>query len=173
MPLVLSGTSGISTNGSNWGLQLDSSGRVSMPNQIAFCVSIPRDNYTTVASGSTVTLPFYNAVFNKGNCYNTSTYRFTAPVAGIYFFYGTYLYQGGSASTHNQLQFVKNGVSDIFNGGVVYSTQGSWGTYQKHQRSDIVSLAANDYIEMKVYHDAGVSNNVREGMCEFLGYLVQ
>lgn len=71
---------GVYHNGA-WRLQVDSSGRVTVPYQPAF---------TAYASAYQIaanqTMPYNNAPLNRGSHFNTSTYRFTAPVAGVYMF---------------------------------------------------------------------------------------
>ena len=62
-------------------MRIDSSGRVTMPYQPCFHVRLNTGAYLTTSP-----LPFTNAVFDVGSNFNTSTYRFTAPVAGKYGF---------------------------------------------------------------------------------------
>lgn len=62
-------------------MRIDSSGRVTTPFQPCFHVRLNTGTYLTTSP-----LPFTNAVFDVGSNFNTSTYRFTAPVAGKYGF---------------------------------------------------------------------------------------
>jgi hypothetical protein len=64
-------------------LTLDNSGRVTTPYQPSFQAF--SSSNTLIGSGTNV-LPFNATNFNVGSHYNTSTYRFTAPVAGVYLF---------------------------------------------------------------------------------------
>jgi hypothetical protein len=84
MPLVLSGTNGISSNGTSIAMRPDDSGRVLMPNQVYF-LAINSDQ----AGDGITTNPFRfnNVITNRGGGFNTSTFnRFTAPVSGVYMF---------------------------------------------------------------------------------------
>ena len=62
-------------------LTIDTSGRVTAPYQPAFHVRVNQNAYL-----NTSPLPFATSVFDIGANFNTSTYRFTAPVAGRYGF---------------------------------------------------------------------------------------
>lgn len=79
MPLVLSGSNGISSDGSNWALQPDSSGRLTLPNQPVFYAN--RSGYSNVTADAIVP---WTPVIDVGSNYNTSTNRWTAPAAGKY-----------------------------------------------------------------------------------------
>ena len=61
-------------------MRIDSSGRVTMPSQPAFHVRVNNSSYLTTSP-----VPFSNSVFDVGSNFNTSTYRFTAPISGKYY----------------------------------------------------------------------------------------
>ena len=58
-------------------------GVVTKPKNPAFLAGRTGGNQTFTLG----TFPFNVARINVGNCWNTSTYKFTAPVAGIYYFF--------------------------------------------------------------------------------------
>lgn len=68
-------------SGSTKVVTFDQNGRVLMPYQPCFQAS---GNQSTTYTDQVV--PFNVSLTNNGNHYSTSTYRFTAPVAGYYFF---------------------------------------------------------------------------------------
>ncbi len=65
-------------------MRIDASGRVTTPYQPAFLAYRAGSNIGI--SAGTNTLAYDGTSYNIGSCYNTSTYRFTAPVAGTYQF---------------------------------------------------------------------------------------
>lgn len=92
-------------------VRVDASGRVTIPNQPAFTAY--KDNggvYGTVG-----TVVFNNVVLNRGNHYNSSTGKFTAPVAGVYAF-GFYAHTETVNANARVITFRKNnsGVSIIY-----------------------------------------------------------
>jgi hypothetical protein len=97
------------TNGTER-MRIDASGRVTMAAQPRFKAVFSTSTDTTFTINTV--LPYNTSVYNVGSHYNTSTYRFTAPVAGYYYFrawgYGTA--SGGRATMSIRL-FV-NGVVD-------------------------------------------------------------
>lgn len=89
VPIVSQGASGQTANLQEWQnssgavvANIDATGRIFAPNQPSFYVAtaLSPNPYTTVG-----TIPFNTIILNNGNCYNSSTGRFTAPVAGYYF----------------------------------------------------------------------------------------
>jgi hypothetical protein len=80
MSFSTGGTSGAVTGGTER-MRIDSSGRVTIPYQPSFHVRVNNGSYLTTSP-----IPFSNSVFDVGSNFNTSTYRFTAPIAGKYYF---------------------------------------------------------------------------------------
>lgn len=105
---------------------------------------------TSIAAGNTQT---FNTVYlNKGNGFNTSNSRFTAPVAGIYIFYYTTIKSTNSTAVGRFLLKL--------NGSILYGNRrlrldenGAYG--DNGVVSWIVSMQKNDYVE--VFVSAGAS----------------
>ena len=94
---------------------------------------------------------------NRGNAYNTSTTRFTAPIAGPYLFiWTTYLY----TSSYVHPIFAINGSATPYGSATgYYNTQyrirghGMVANYQQDaQIEEVIYLAANDYVEAWWYN---------------------
>ena len=149
-------------------MQIDTAGRVTMPYQPAFRASSAASvDYTT---GTTKITVYTGAVFNIGNHYNTSTQRFTAPVAGVYIFTARAWARQGNV-TEAGIQFVKNGAASQGTLRIGSSRDG----YSTLQPMVYVSLAVNDYVEVftencsstgAIHTSAGDANSM------FAGYLL-
>jgi len=66
-------------------VRISAAGYVLYANNPAFSASL-NGATQSVTTGSTVTLTYGTANYNRGSAYNASTYTFTAPVAGMYQF---------------------------------------------------------------------------------------
>lgn len=168
MPLVLSGTNGISTNGTNWALQPDSAGRVTMPYQPVFFAS------NRTSSANNVDMVFSTAWVNVGSSYSTSTGRFTAPVAGIYEFkWGSLL--GSANNTTGRFYLKKNGISPS---GDTSATQlridlsASGIEIVSGEHSFTIQMAAGDYAYIRFEMDDGSSNTSSPEYSYFGGKLI-
>ena len=71
---------------SNSALTIDSSGQVALPKVPFAMVNVSGSN--NITPGSSGTVLFNNVVSSRGISWNTSTYKFTVPVAGLYSFSG-------------------------------------------------------------------------------------
>ena len=139
---------------------IDTYGRVTMPYQPAFSAV----NGNHAVSGDLV---FGNTSINRGNHYNTSNGRFTAPVAGAYafMFYG----MAENGNTNLRARIYINGASHPSGehiGGVAYQASG---TYQQMVLNTILDLNAGDYVNM---HWQSSYGSMHEWHNKFSGWLI-
>ena len=154
-------------------LRIDTSGRVTMPNQPSFAartttgsVSITEDAYTVMSLNSTD--------FDKGSNFNTSNSRFTAPVAGTYLFAWTIQVQSiTDAPTWYYWYPIKNGSWASGSAGMTLADQVEpTGTYHAIKGTMMLDLAANDYIELGYHWNSGDGDIKGGGESVFSGQLL-
>ncbi len=133
----------IQHSGGTTGLTIDSSGRILQPTKPAFMARGNDNNYV-----QTTPIPFPSVDFNIGSHYNSSTYKFTAPVAGIYMF-GSNVYYRCDATELALIRFMKNTSTDI--GNYSSNTAGSGAAQQQGglQLTGLFQLSASDTVEVK------------------------
>jgi hypothetical protein len=140
--LTVNGSGGFTlpTNAGN-AVVADSSGRVTMPAQPAFATI--GTNYTQSSSGYSIVIPATES-FDTGDNFNISTGRFTAPIAGRYFFsvsglvYPVTAGQFAGAFYVNASQYEE--VQDGYNPG----------THNAYSINNIFNLAANDVVDFRL-----------------------
>jgi len=126
---------------------ISNTGCITYPSQPAFRA------YLGTAADTTFTintiLPFNTTAYNRGNNFNTSTYLFTAPIAGIYYFHAfTYGTSSGGAATM-AIKFYVNGsvVSNSGqNGDVNIGTGAGQVSIAPISGSTTLNLAAGDTV---------------------------
>jgi hypothetical protein len=128
-------------------LSADSSGRVTTPLQPAFRAG--KIDTSSVANSATIV--FDSAAKNIGNCYSTSTGKFTAPVAGMYQFATQVLIAGLSNGDQCEMQIRVNGADNVaFGPRVKYQADYTgWSGYVSMIGTASVYLNANDYVEVQ------------------------
>jgi hypothetical protein len=144
-------------------MRIDANGYITAPYQPAFAASGANTNVSTAAGNP---LQFSVLDLNRGSNFNTSTYRFTAPVAGVYYFSVTAHTNSSSA----QVVFRKNG-TEIYGAGdpspmLTLPTVSSAASI-----STLLSLNANDYVDTAIRVGASTVN-IYMGHSEFVGYLI-
>ena len=133
-------------------MSIDSSGRVTTPVKPAFH-AVRTSNQTSAGVGA-----FDTATLNAGSHYDTSNYRFTAPVAGLYYFTCSWVPYTTSNGEGNY--FRKNG-SQVGQKTYVINAD------QQVTNSHIFELASSDYVD--VYF---IANGCEYVYSHFSGYLI-
>ena len=152
-------------------MTFDTAGRITKDNNPYFSVYRSTDQSF---SGSNIDIIVYNTVVdNIGGHYSTSNNKFTAPVAGIYFFRWQGMMMGMSSYTFfNMSLFINNGLREEIMTG---PSAGANGSYHTAQGTSIIRLNANDTADIRIYYNSVAgSPNIRGGatMNRFEGYLL-
>ena len=147
--------------------RIDNGGRVTKPSQPAFAATNSGD-ITVTTDGI---IAFDQTSINVGNHFNTSTNRFTAPVAGTYLFLSTISMRNvSSTGTYLAIYYKKNNSGTGFRMRFRADNVGNeWDGTSGHA---ILNLAANDYVELFGYNESG--QFIMQGSeTNFTGYLLQ
>jgi hypothetical protein len=152
----------IQNTGGTTGLTIDSSGRIlTSTNRPAFFANLNASITSTTAGAGIV----YNATsLNQGSHYSTSTGKFTAPVAGLYWFGTSVLTDMDGTDGYCGLSLLKNGT--IIARDQAYSYLDNDYTLQINI---VISLAASNYIT--ITSNRAVYGST-DGYTHFSGYLI-
>lgn len=145
-------------------LTIDSSGRVLMPQRPAFQAY----GVNPASATSSTNLVFQYTHVNVGNCYSTSTGKFTAPIAGIYYVSASGLGPANTSTTNFTIML--NDASwrrQVFHRDIANGSDGSL------QIDAVMNLSANDTVNINAgsgYWDNSQSSTMTSyfGFCGFL-----
>jgi hypothetical protein len=162
--------------GANAGIQIDTSGRTLLPNQVGFVAGWNGtdpgwQNMAFNAWGKNTW--FNNTVYNKGNGFSTSTTRFTAPVAGAYMFMFSSYNTKQAPATTGHIWYVAFGVNGaVYANFAIRGHTDPQGYSADSQHEDIVYLNVGDYVE--VFFQENVSSGCQwyPNHSVFAGFLV-
>ena len=158
----------LTTNGTER-MRIDSAGRVTMPFQPYFHASL--SNEVNVSSSGQV-ISFDTVVSNVGSHYNGSTYRFTVPVSGRYFFSVGLRYNYPASSGYTRFSLRKNGSLSAV-GLKILDPINTFDeiSYQNSSQVVILSCSANDYFDVIEYSQL-TGGQLAGSECHFIGYLI-
>jgi C1q domain len=139
-------------------MRITKEGYVKMPYQPAFYAY----NGAAQNPGSVYTVQFTIAALNNGGHYNTSNYRFTAPIAGKYVF----TFSGMSNGSYNRFGLFVN--NTLYSDQRFSANQG----YENFGATWIISLSTNDYVEIKNDLNSGGQGDIHGDYRNFGGYLI-
>lgn len=141
-------------NASSYRWRMDSSGRVTMPYQPFAHATLGSNVNTTTDS----VIAFDTANVNRGNHFNTSNYRFTAPIAGDYLVLVGMRRNSQNTNSYTRFTIRKNGSLTAVGLKIqdpIYVA--SHTSYTSASQDTILTLQANDYLE--VFDYSGTYNN--------------
>ena len=153
----------MTTGGYTERLVIDADGRVITPSQPAFSAYHTIGNVAVTAEADIV-LP--STLYNIGGHYSTSTGKFTAPVAGMYFFNAHMYFQG--LNNYHRLRFYKNGSIIRYQ---LHHGNGGASSYTVHGVCQM-NLAANDVVKITFQADTAANYYVADNHTNFSGYLI-
>ena len=154
-------------------MTINHDGYVTMPNQPCFLANGNQGGWQTVSQGNTSTVAFHQEQFDQGNCYNNSTMRFVAPVAGKYLLhFSAYvrLESNDDDTNHAYTRIQKNG-SNYAETFYIYGYVNNGDADQQTTITVIMDMAANDYAMCSLSAASGSASYYQPG-CQFMGYLV-
>tara|TARA_Y100001937_G_scaffold122935_1_gene184962 strand:- start:712 stop:1221 length:510 start_codon:yes stop_codon:yes gene_type:complete len=160
----------ISHTNNTTAMTIDSSGRVLTPARPAFQASIASNAWGTLNTGDIV--PFNDVTnnnnFDIGSNFNTSSYRFTAPIAGKYLFHAI-IYSFNSDSV-NGFKFWKNGSLLLGSTSGAYEfTSGQSGSVDATIPITFnANLSSSDYIDIR----ASTGSDYYGTLSNFGGFLI-
>jgi len=147
-------------------MRIHSDGYVTTPNQPAFHAYINASNPSH--TGTSTKVPLSGTRFNIGNCWDTTNYRFTAPVEGNYVFHVSHnVYYLAVGEWWRTLWYVNGSTWQIGS----YQLSQRTGD-QTHQSSIVVRLSVNDTLEY--YSQASSTYSMSAGVAwtSLMGYLI-
>jgi C1q domain len=162
-------------------MRMLSAGGVSRPQHPQFiAIGTGTDWVYITPDGQWNKMPFANVTVNVGSCYSGALSRFTAPVAGSYFFQASVylLKDGANAGYYWHPLFYVNGLPG---GGTVNTASANYrlrgygqntATYSDSDIRQVYQLAAGDYVEHYLYSTGAGGNRYYGPQSRFTGFLL-
>ena len=169
MPTEISGSTGVNKIQDNTIVNADINSSAAIAaskvnGEAAFSARIASSGSQSISNSTSTVIPFADEEFDSDGVFNNSTYKFTAPSAGKYYFNWS-VRKANFSSARFLLDIYKNstGVTtfETGDGSSVYGTVGG---------SIILDLAQNDTVHGEVIHNQGGSQNIDKPNSRFSGF---
>ena len=169
MPTEISGSTGVNKIQDNTIVNADINSSAAIAaskinGEAAFSVKIGSSGVVDIANATATTVPFAVEEFDSDGVFNTSTYKFTAPSAGKYYFYFV-VRKMNFTSARFVLDIYKNTTAvttfETGDGSSVYGTVGG---------SVILDLAQNDTMHAEIYQNQGDTQSIDKPNTRFFGF---
>ena len=134
--------------------------------------TVDKDGNQTISQNTWTKLTFNTEETDPNSRFNTSTYEFTAPAAGQYFFHGRA--QINNLTSQNDYFYLRFYVNDAQpSGDATEAVTGGFATSAVNRTflsvSGVLNLSANDEVSLYAYTNAGVRTIASQSSC-FSGF---
>jgi len=154
------------TDGGTTRMAVDGSGRITMPYQPAFYAwGSGNQSWSGTSAYQTLQLTNQVSLGSRNTGFNTTTYTFTAPIAGSYAFFARMTQTG--TGTGPAMTLYKNGVGQNNEMTIGYGL-----AYMTATGFQFLQLAANDTVNVQVINYNNTSFTLDLGRCAFMGWLL-
>jgi len=160
-------------------MTIDNSGRILTPARPVFSVRGSVGSWVSVADGNEITIVLDTADINVGGHFNTSTYKFVAPIAGLYQIQAvTYVRNNGGtqsdSGSYGYTRIRKSGSagSEATTTLSIHGYTNAPDNDQTHNHAGIFNLAVNDYITLHISCSGGGTSEYYGVYCSMSGYLI-
>ncbi len=152
-------------------MRISAAGHITKPYNPAFIAGRTGGNQTLTVG----TFPLNVARLNVGNHYSTSTYKFTAPVAGVYYFYAQVYYNNGAGQYRMGFRKTPSGGSAFMLNTSSHQapnndSQNSMSIIESLAVGDTVALYSDQNHSIQCYYN--INNNTFGAHTYFMGYLI-
>ena len=126
----------------------------------------------TVSDTTDTTVEFDTEKFDTGSDYNTGTYTFTAPQAGLYLFFAQVSWSGTSDQDRTQVKLVTNSADHDAHVRTQHHHSGVSG--ESGTTITPLKLATNDTVYVQAWHDHGTNATLLSGERStfFAGFMI-
>ena len=162
------------SGGNATAISIDSSGRTTFPQKIAFMSKLTSNFNPSTASRTKIPFATNNSaarVFNFGNGFDDTNNRFQAPIDGLYSFIATAYVSSHSSSQYHILRLTLNDNATVLNEGYSIMVPAS-SNYQSAHIHCLVNLTAGDKVDCRTQSAGDTSYNIEHGESHFSGFLV-